>query len=102
MNSAGPPKNALRTPYVHYTLQSLRKGDLVRVQIDDDANVLLLDDAGFSAYLGHRPFKYIGGAYAPGPHLIGVPLAGKWHVVIDLGGRAGTITHSVGTTHHAS
>lgn len=90
-------REALKTPYAHYSLPLIRKGGTVRVEIDDDANVLLLDDAAFMAYRERRPFNYVGGAYAPGTHLIGVPRDANWHVVIDLGGRAGTLTHSVGT-----
>jgi hypothetical protein len=81
-------------------LDWVREGDVVRVQIDNDANVLLLDDPGFSAYLRHLPFNYVGGAFAPGAHLLSVRKAGRWHVVIDLGGRQGQLTHSVGVTHH--
>ena len=95
-----PVRRAVNTPHAHYTLDWVREGDLVRVQIDDDANVLLLDDLGFSSYLRQLPFSYVGGAYGPGPHLLGVKESGRWHLVIDRGGRAGNIKHSVGITHH--
>ncbi len=90
----------MRRPHAHYTLEWVREGDLVRVQIDKTANILLLDDAGFAAYLRHRPFNYVGGAYDPGPHFLAAKESGRCHVVIDLAGRPGHLTHSVGVTHH--
>jgi hypothetical protein len=85
---------------VHYSFASARQGDVVRVEIDAEANVLLVDDAGLAAYQKHAPFHYVGGGYPRGTALIGVPRDGSWHLIIDLGGRAGSLHHHVAITHH--
>ncbi len=72
----------------------------MRVEIDTDANILLINDDALEAYRRHMPFHYIGGGFAHGTHVLGVPYTGRWHVVIDLSGRPGNVQHHVGITHH--
>lgn len=92
---SGPP------PFVaHYAFPFARQGDRVKVEIDTNANILLIDDEGLEAYRRHLPFHYIGGGFAAGTHVLGVPANGSWHVVIDLGGRPGHVTHHAAITHH--
>jgi uncharacterized protein DUF1883 len=92
---SGPP------PFVaHYAFPFARQADRVKVDIDTNANVLLVNDEGLEAYRRHAPFHYIGGGFGPGAHVLGVPATGSWHIVIDLGGRSGHVTHHAAITHH--
>jgi hypothetical protein len=94
-----PPANGEKPFVAHYALKSARPGDVVRVEIDADANVLLVDEAGLEAYRKHTPFHYVGGGYHRGTALIGIPQEGSWHLIIDLGGRPGNLHHHVTVTH---
>lgn len=91
----GPPAFS-----AHYAFPAAHQGDHVRVEIDTDANILLISDDALEAYRRHLPFHYIGGGFARGTHVLGVPATGRWHVVIDLGGRPGHVQTHVGITHH--
>lgn len=96
-----PPQQSESPPFcAHYALPHAQAGDVVRVEIDTDANILLLTDDGLAAYRRHAPFHYIGGGYAKGKHALGVPASGSWHVIVDLSGRPGHVTHHLETTHH--
>ena len=69
-----PPPADSEKPFVaHYSFKTAKQGDIVRVEIDADANVLLVDDAGLEAYRNHIPFHYIGGGYHRGTALVGIP-----------------------------
>lgn len=92
---SGPP------PFVaHYAFPFARQGDRVKVEISTAANVLLINDDGLEAYRRHLPFHYIGGGFAPGAHVLGVPTTASWHVIIDLGGQPGEVVHHAAITHH--
>jgi len=65
--------------------------DLVLVTLDGQANVLLLDDSNFSAYRQGRSLRYYGGWATRSPVRLSAPHHGHWHVVVDLGGYAGSI-----------
>ena len=103
---AAPPHPSVPTqngppPFVaHYGFPFARQGDRIKVDIDTSANVLLVNDEGFDSYRRHVPFHYIGGGYGPGTHVLGVPSDGSWHVIVDLGGRPGHVTHHAAITHH--
>lgn len=73
----------------------LDRGDIVRITIDRQANVMLLDDFGYNDYKSGRQFRGVGGNYRTSPINIAAPSTGHWHVVIDLGGGSGTIKHSI-------
>lgn len=73
----------------------IQGGRTVRVEIDTQANVMLLDDVNYSHYKSGLNFRYDGGFYKTSPALIDVPHTGNWNVVIDLGGGSGTIRHSI-------
>lgn len=80
--------------YLHYDLQ-LKSGDIVEVDLDKQANVRLLDDSNFSSYRRGDRHQYFGGLAEKTPARIPAPHAGHWHLVIDLGGFAGTVRASV-------
>ena len=82
--------------FLHYDLQ-LAAGEVVEVTLDTQANVRLLDDSNYSYYQQGRQHTYYGGLAKKSPVHIRPPHAGHWHLVIDLGGYAGTINASVRT-----
>jgi len=67
----------------------------VIVGVDSQCNVLLMTDLDFSDYRSGRPFRYYGGWATHSPAQLVPPHHGHWHVVVDLGGRAGTVRASV-------
>lgn len=81
--------------FLHYDLQ-LSATQSVRVTLDKAANVRLLDDANFSSYQRGEKHSYVGGHMTKSPVVLKPPHAGRWHLVIDLGGFAGTVNASVG------
>jgi hypothetical protein len=65
--------------------------NVVVVTLDGQANVMLLDDLAFSSYRSGGRFTYHGGWAAKSPVQMRPPSIGHWHVVVDLGGRAGQV-----------
>ena len=82
--------------YLHYDLQ-LGLDDVVEVTLDKQANVRLLDDINYSHYRGGQRHTYYGGLAKASPVQLRPPRAGHWHLVIDLGGYAGTVRASLRT-----
>lgn len=82
--------------YLHYELD-LRPGDVVEVTLDKQANVRLLDASNYSRYKRGERHTYHGGLAKQSPVRLSPPHAGKWHLVIDLGGYAGTVHAGVRT-----
>jgi hypothetical protein len=80
--------------YLHYDFD-LTNDDLVEVTLDNQANVRLMDDANFALYRKNLQHRYYGGLAKESPVLLSVPHAGHWHLVVDLGGYAGTVRASV-------
>lgn len=76
--------------YLHYEFD-LSEGDSVEVILDGQANVRLLDEENYSLYKNRKRHRYHGGFAKESPVILPAPHAGHWHVVIDLGGYAGTI-----------
>ena len=68
---------------------------LAVVSLTGPANVMLLDDVSFAAYVEGRPFRYHGGWASGSPVRLRPPRYGTWHVVVDLGGGSGTVRASV-------
>ncbi len=69
--------------------------DVAVVTLDSQANVMLLDDHNFHAYRSGRTYRYIGGLAKQSPVRIPPSHQGHWHVVVDLGGYAGTVRAGV-------
>ena len=82
--------------HLHYDL-NLQLGDVVEVTIDKQANVRLLDNANYSQYRSGTQHRYYGGLATKSPVRLSAPNPGHWHLVIDLGGHAGTVRASVRT-----
>ena len=66
-------------------------GDVVLVTLDHQANVMLLDDGAFRSYQAGGRFNYYGGWATTSPIQLRRPSEGRWHVVVDLGGRRGQV-----------
>jgi hypothetical protein len=82
--------------FLQYDLH-LSSTDVVEVTLDKQANVKLLDDINFSYYKRGQRHTYYGGRATKSPTLLKPPHAGYWHLVVDLGGYAGTVRASVRT-----
>ena len=82
--------------FLHYEL-NLDSDDMVEVTLDKQANVRLLDASNFADYESGRRHNYYGGLAKVSPIRLKPPHAGRWHLVIDLGGYAGTVRASVRT-----
>ena len=82
--------------YLHYEL-NLNINDIVEVTLDKQANVRLLDDLNYSKYRHGDKHTYYGGLAKKSPVHLSPPRPGSWHIVIDLGGNAGTVNASVRT-----
>jgi hypothetical protein len=73
----------------------LNGGEIVEVTLDKQANVRLLDESNYQKYQKGDNHRYYGGLAKRSPVRLAAPQAGLWHVVIDLGGNAGTVRASV-------
>jgi len=73
----------------------LRMDDVVEVTLSGNAaNVLLLDPENYQKYRQGLAYQYFGGYARTSPFRLQAPHAGHWHLVIDLGGGAGTVQAS--------
>jgi hypothetical protein len=80
--------------FLHYEFD-LDTDDAVRVSLDKQANVRLLDGNNFQKYRSGQRHNYYGGLAKVSPVVLRPPHSGRWHVVIDLGGYAGSVSASV-------
>ena len=80
--------------YLHKEFD-LAEGDVVEVTLAGNAaNVQLLDADNYQNYLQGKPYDYAGGYARTSPYRIQAPRAGRWHLVVDLGGGAGRVQAS--------
>jgi hypothetical protein len=80
--------------HLHWEI-SADSGAVVRVELDRQANVSLLDDNNYSSFQSGHNHVYYGGHAKRSPVTIPVPHSGRWHVVVDLGGYAGHVSAAV-------
>jgi hypothetical protein len=80
--------------YLHSEFE-LDAGDVVVVDLDGQANVLLMDLSNFDAYRNGRSYRYYGRLAEKTPVRLMAPRGGHWHLVVDLGGYAGTVKAGV-------
>lgn len=79
--------------FLHYEIEA-GPDEVIEVTLDNAANVLLLDPANYDHYRQGRQYRYRGGYARTSPVKIAPPHAGKWHLVIDLGGAPGVVRAS--------
>jgi uncharacterized protein DUF1883 len=72
----------------------LATGDVVEVRIEQRTNVRLMTLTNYQAYRSLRDYRAMGSGFTAGVVRLAAPHAGRWVLVLDLGGRAGTIRHS--------
>lgn len=80
--------------HLHYDFD-LNGNDTVRVTLNKQANVLLLDSSNYQKYRRGQRYNYYGGCVSRSPYFVSPPCQGHWHVVIDLGGYPGSVSASV-------
>lgn len=81
--------------FVHHDLGQRSSGEIVQVELANRANVQLVDSDNLRKYRSGSQYRYIGGQALRSPLRLEIPYSGHWHVVVDLGGAAGTIRSSV-------
>lgn len=82
--------------HVHYDLGTLRAGTAVRFDLaGSEANTIVVDDLNYQRYKAGQRFEYVGVHATRSPVHLNVPRTGRWHAVVDLGGRAGRVDASV-------
>ncbi|HUE72851.1 MAG TPA: DUF1883 domain-containing protein [Pirellulaceae bacterium] len=80
--------------FLHWEFD-LEAGDVLQVELNKQANVRLLDGNNFHAYRTGRQHRYHGGLAKQSPVRLPAPHAGRWHIVVDLGGYAGSVQANV-------
>jgi len=83
--------------YIHKEL-TLTPNDCVSVTLDKQANVLLLDSSNYQNYRNRRKYTYYGGLATQTPYNLSAPRTGTWHLIIDTGGRGGSVRYSINVT----
>ena len=80
--------------YLHQEFQG-GPNAVVQVDISQQANVMLVDSINYAHYRSGRRFTYYGGWAEASPVRLSPPHHGHWHVVVDMGGRAGTLRANI-------
>lgn len=84
--------------YLYWPLQ-VGPNEIIEVDLDNQANVYLLDLANYDKYKNGRPFAcHAGGWATTTPVKIRPPYQGLWYVVVDLAGSPGQIRASAAVT----
>jgi Domain of unknown function (DUF1883) len=73
----------------------LKEGDVVEVNSDTQANVILTTDSDYSDYKAGRSYQYYGGFFTHFPARLAPPYSGYWNVILDLGGGQANVRHSI-------
>lgn len=80
--------------YLHYEVHAGPQ-HIIKVRIDRPANVRLLDTLHFQKYRLGKSFEGAGGETDPPGREFRVQHRDTWHIVIDLGGKKGTVKAQV-------
>lgn len=80
--------------YLHHEFDA-GPDDVLEVELNGRANVLLLDPQNFDHYRRKEPYRYRGGFAEESPMRLIPPHQGRWHVVVDLGGYPGHVRAGV-------
>jgi hypothetical protein len=80
--------------FLHWEMNA-GSGNVIVVNLNRAANVLLLDGINFGEYRNGRSYRYFGGYAKQTPVRLRPPHDGPWHVVVNLGGYAGHVEASV-------
>jgi hypothetical protein len=80
--------------YLNYEV-SAGSDDVIKVTLDKQANVKLLDAINYQRYCTGKQYNYRGGLAQVSPLNLVAPYQGNWHVVVDIGGYAGSVRAAV-------
>jgi len=69
--------------------------DTLEVTIDHPANVMMMTPEDFANYRDGRPYRYHGGHATTTPVRFVPASRERWHIVVDLGGGAGSVRAAV-------
>lgn len=83
--------------HLKFDLGYVDAGATVHVELDNQANVHLLDSHNYDRYQRGLDYRAYGGLQVRSPAKLRVAHSGHWYVAIDLGGNRGTIRASVAT-----
>lgn len=71
--------------FLHYKFK-LHAGDAIKVTLDHQANVRLMDDANYALFKAQAKFKFVGGHALKSPVVLEAPTDGHWNIVVDAEG----------------
>ncbi len=91
---AGNHMASIASKYLHYGFDAGPE-DAIEVRMGRAANVLLLDPPNHERYRAREHYEYDVGYVTVSPYHLPVPRRGRWHIVIDRGGRDGTVRAAV-------
>ena len=77
--------------FIDYDLGYLEAGAIVEVDLDAQANVILLNQSNFFSYKAGCSFNHYGGWAKRSPVRFEIPYLDHWHVCVDLGGYGGSV-----------
>ncbi|MBN2049848.1 MAG: DUF1883 domain-containing protein [Spirochaetales bacterium] len=80
--------------FLHYQIHAGPE-NIVQVRIDKRANVRLLDTLQYQKYRRGKTLEGAGGETDPPGREFRVQNRDVWHVIIDLGGKEGTVKAQV-------
>jgi hypothetical protein len=77
-------------------LGTLSAGTYVEIKMNISANVRIMNEADFEEYKKKAPHKYVAGGYVKfSPYTVKLPSNGHMYIVVDRGGKPGTVSASV-------
>ncbi len=80
--------------HLHYEF-NLRSTEIVKVALDQQAYVRLMDNDNYINYKSGLQYRFYGGLAEISPYEISPPSGGHWHLAIDLGVYEGDIEAKV-------
>jgi len=85
--------------YLHKAFTG-KRGDIVVVKLEKQANVKLMDGFNYQLYRNGLNYKYYGGLAKVSPAKVIVPSRGRWHAVIDSDTSEETVEASIKVIKH--
>ena len=80
-----------------YSKMNLKKGEIVEVNLEKQANVILLDHINYVKFKNQRNYDYYGGFAKKNPCRMRVPNTGTWYLVVNQDGNSGIVNFSINT-----
>ena len=80
--------------YLHFEL-TLAQNEIIQATIQQQSYLRIMDNENYANYRRGDQYRYHGGVATGSPAVIKPPMAGQWHLVIDLGGAEGEVTATV-------